>query len=108
MDKWDQLFSDITGRCQNTLQNLVIVVIDEEHLSPLILSTSVILNGETSEQHVDDVLSTIAGCGKMLKQWVEVLQHSHPSYQHNIPDPSSMNIGKLGSIGALTSDTCNG
>ena len=25
-----------------------------------------------------------------------------------IPDPSSMNIGKLGIGGALTSDTCNG
>ena len=43
----------------------------------------------------------------MLKQWVEVLQHSHPSYQHNIPDPSSMNIGKLGSNGDLTSEKYN-
>ena len=37
-----------------------------------------------------------------------MLEHSHPSYQHDIPDPSSMSIGKLGSVGALTSDTCNG
>ena len=37
-----------------------------------------------------------------------MLKHSHPSYQHNIPDPRSMNIGKLGIGGALTSDTCNG
>ena len=39
---------------------------------------------------------------------MEVLKHSHPSYQYYIPDPSSMNIGKLGSSGALMSDTCNG
>ena len=37
-----------------------------------------------------------------------MLLHSHPSYQHNIPDPRSMNIGKLNSGDALTSDTCNG
>ena len=37
-----------------------------------------------------------------------MLEHSHPSYYHNIPYPSSMNIGKLGSDGALMSDTCNG
>ena len=36
-----------------------------------------------------------------------MLKHSHPLYHHNIPDPSSMNIGKLGSGGALTSYTCN-
>ena len=37
-----------------------------------------------------------------------MLYHSHPLYQHDIPDPSSMDIGKLGSRGALTSDTYNG
>ena len=54
------------------------------------------------------MLSTIAGCGKMLKQWLDVLKHSHPSYQKNIPYPSSMNIGKLGSGSDLMPDTCNG
>ena len=39
---------------------------------------------------------------------MEVLGHSHPSYHHNIPDLSSMNIGKLGRRGALMSDPCNG
>ena len=37
-----------------------------------------------------------------------MLEHSHPSYQHAIPDPRSMNIGKLGSGGALMLITCNG
>ena len=37
-----------------------------------------------------------------------MLEHSHPSYQHNILYPSSMNIGKLGIGGFLTLDTCNG
>ena len=37
-----------------------------------------------------------------------MLEHSHPSYHHDIPDPSSISIGKSGRVGALTSDTCNG
>ena len=87
---------------------MFIGVIDEERLCPLILSTSIILEGETSDKQVYDVLSTIAGCGKRFKLWAEVLEHSHPSYQHDIPYPISLNIGKLGSGGALTSYTCNG
>ena len=39
---------------------------------------------------------------------MEVLEHSHPSYQDCIPDPSSMNIDNMGSGGSLTSNTCNG
>ena len=37
-----------------------------------------------------------------------MLEHSHPLYQHDIPYPSSINIGKLGSGSAFTSDKCNG
>ena len=37
-----------------------------------------------------------------------MLEHSYPSYQHNIPDPISMNICKLGIRVDLKSDTCNG
>ena len=77
-------------------------------MSPLILSTSIILKGETHQHQFDDVLPTISVCGKRLQKWVEVLEHSHPLYQHNIPELSSMDIGKFGSGGALTSDTCNG
>ena len=108
VDQWDQIFSDGTGRHHNALQNLSVGVIDEERLHPLILSTSIIMKGDISKQKVDSVLSTIAVCGKRSQRWAEVLKHSHSSYHHYIPDPSSMNICKLGSGGALTSDTCNG
>ena len=92
VEQWDHFFSDIMVRHQTALQNLFIGIINEERLRPLILSTSIILKGETSEKHVEAVLPTIAGCGKRLQQWVEVLEHSYPSYQYNIPYPSSMNI----------------
>ena len=54
------------------------------------------------------MLSTIVGCGKRLQWWAEVLEHSHPLYQQDIPYPSSMNINKFGSGSDLTSNTCNG
>ena len=47
------------------------------------------------------------GYEKELQRWSEVLEHLHSSYRHNIQYPRSMNIGKFGSGGALTSDTCN-
>ena len=37
-----------------------------------------------------------------------MLYNSHLLYQKDIPDLSSMNIGKLGRRGALMSDPCNG
>ena len=77
-------------------------------MCPLILSNSIILEGETYDQQVDAVLSIMKVCGKRFQWWAEVLEHSHPSYQSNIPDPSSMKISKLGSDSDLASDTCNG
>ena len=63
-EQWDQLLSDGKGRHQTALKNLVIGVIDEEHLRPIILSTSIILKGENYGNQFDAVISTIAGCGK--------------------------------------------
>ena len=108
VEKWDQLFSDVTGRRQNALQNFVISVINEERLRPLILSSSIFLKGKTSEQQVDALISTIAVYRKRFQRWVEVLDHSHPSYQKYFSELSSMNINKLGIGGDLMSDTCNG
>ena len=61
VEKWDQLLSDSTNRHQTALHILVIGVIDEERLRPIIHSTSIILKGETYDNQVGDVLSTIVG-----------------------------------------------
>ena len=102
VEKWDQLSSYGTGRRHTDIHNLVIGFINEEHLFPLILSTSIIMEVETSDKQINAVLSTIVGCRKRLQRWVEVMDHSHPSYQKNIQDPTSINIGKLGSGSTLT------
>ena len=108
VEEWDKLFSEGTGRCQTAPKNFFIGFINEGRLHILILSTSVILKGETSEHHFYSLLSIIEGCRKRLQLWEDVLEHSHLSYQHNISDLSSMNTRKLGVSGPLTSDTCNG
>ena len=61
VEQWDQLFYGRVVRCQTDLHNLLIGVIDEERLCPLIISTYIILKGETSCHQVGIVLSTIVG-----------------------------------------------
>ena len=56
MEQCNKLFYDSTGRHHTAIQNLVIDGIVEELLRPLILSTYIILEGETSEKQVDSVL----------------------------------------------------
>ena len=55
-----RLLSDVTGRRQTALQNLSIVVIDEERMHPLILSTSTNLERGTSDNQVYAVMLIIA------------------------------------------------
>eukprot|EP00957_Ditylum_brightwellii_P179326 13661516-Ditylum_brightwellii.AAC.1 len=69
---------------------------------------SIILEDETSGKQCKAILSTIASSGKQLKHWAEVLNHLFPQYVHNIPTYTSMNIGKLGSGSAISSDTFDG
>mmetsp|Transcript_13403 Transcript_13403/g.29103 ORF Transcript_13403/g.29103 Transcript_13403/m.29103 type:complete len:910 (+) Transcript_13403:516-3245(+) len=106
--EWEQLFTDGTGRRQVALQNLVLSIIEDDEIQPLVLSTSIILEDETSERQVEAIVEMISTAGQRLERWTEVMEEMYPDYIHNIPDPSSMNIGKLGYGGALTTDTCNG
>ena len=50
VEQCDKLLSDGTGRRQTYLHNLFIGVINEECLRPLILPTSIVLKGDTSDQ----------------------------------------------------------
>ena len=57
------------GRRHTYLHNFITGIINEERLHPLILSTTVILEVDTSGNQVGDVLSNISGCRKRLKWW---------------------------------------
>ena len=57
--KWEQAFTDGTSRRQISLQNLVIALLDDETMKPLILSSSIISEDETSENQVNAILSKV-------------------------------------------------
>ncbi len=103
---WAQLFFDGTTRRQIPFQNLVIALDTDEELCSLVLSSCMIVEGETAKQQVEAVLDMIETAGKRLDMWRAEISDMHPSFEHDIPDPSTMNIGKLEG-GAVTTDTCN-
>ena len=55
-NNWQQLFTHGTSRRQVALQNLIISVIEDDELRPLVFSSAITLEGETSEQQHDEFL----------------------------------------------------
>ena len=94
-NNWQQLFIDGTSRRQVALQNLIISVTEDDELGPLVLSSAIILEGETSEQQHDVVLGMILRGGQRLQRWRETIEEMYPTYVHDIPSSDDMNISKL-------------
>ena len=94
-NNWQQLFTGGTSRRQAALQNLTISVIEDDELRPLVLSSAIIVEGETSEQQHDAVLGTILRGGQRLQRWRETIEEMYPTYVHDIPRSDDMNISKL-------------
>ena len=42
-----------------------------------------------------------------LERLIEVVEHHHPTFEHNLPSPSGIDIGKLGNNGLVMTDSCN-
>ena len=102
-----QLFSDGTSRRQIVLQNVVIGVIEDNVLRPLVLSSTIILKGEPSKEQYDASVSMSKRHAKGLERWADKMRTVYPTYKHDIPPPNQMNLYKLSSGGAVTSDICN-
>ena len=64
---WQQLFTDGTSRRQIAIQNLIVSVIEGEDLRPLVMSSAMILEGETSEQQHDAMLGILRKGGQRLQ-----------------------------------------
>ena len=82
---WAQLFTDGTSRRQIALQNLVIGVVEDDVLRPLVLSSAIILKGESSEEQSDAIVSMVQRGAKILERWAETIHAIYPSYKHDIP-----------------------
>ena len=105
--EWGQLFTNGTSRRQVVLRNLIVSVIDNDEIKPLILSSAIKLEGETSYQQQASILNMISKVGERLKRWEEVISTMFPNYKHDIPMYTNMNISKFDVSGAITTDTCN-
>ena len=67
-EKWQQLFTDGTSWRQISLQNLIISIVEDDILRPLVLSSAIILEGETSEQQCNSIAKVIKYGGKRLRR----------------------------------------
>ena len=56
---WHQLFTDGTTRRQIALQNLVIALMEDGKLDPVIVSSCMILEDETSETQVKSIVDMV-------------------------------------------------
>ena len=106
-EDWKQLFTDGTSRRQSAIQNLIIGIKEDNMLQNIVLSSSIILKGETSEEQFNAISTMIDRGGNRLKRWIEVCKKEYPFYKHSIPENLGMNIGKRLSGGTVNSDICN-
>ena len=65
---WQHLFTDGTSRRQIAFQNLIISITENDDLRPLTLSSTIILEGGSSEQQQSDILDMITRGGQRLQR----------------------------------------
>ena len=58
-DSWHQLFTDGTSKRQIAFQNLVIALMEEGKLDPVIVSSCMILEDESSETQVQSIVDMV-------------------------------------------------
>ena len=63
--------------------------------------------GETAEQTVDAIVAILEIAKDRLLRFQKIFKELYPILECTIPDPSEINIGKLGNRGAVTTDTCS-
>ena len=59
-DTWHQLFTDGTSRRQIAFQNLVIALMEDGKLDPVIVSSCMVLEDETSEKQVKSIVDMVS------------------------------------------------
>ena len=59
-ETWYQLFTDGTSRRQIAFQNMVIALMEDGSLDPVIVSSCIVLEDETSEMQVKSIVDTVS------------------------------------------------
>ena len=64
-EKWDQLWTDATTRCQCPFQALIIGLMDsEKKLDPVTVSSCIFLEDESAETTIESILAKVSGIVK--------------------------------------------
>ena len=61
-DVWHQMFTDGTTRRQTAFQDLIIALMEDDVLDPVIVSSCIILENETSEGQLNAILTQVRTC----------------------------------------------
>ena len=75
-EKWEQVFTDGTSRRQIALQNLVVGLLNDGVMKPLILSSAIISENETSEKQVEAIILKVSILLMDFKQTLLLYQHT--------------------------------
>ena len=107
--KWGEIFFDATTRRQVPFSAVVISLIGNtpESVDPIIVSSCVVMEDETSEMQVEGVVAKVNSLKNRLQRLLEVVQCNYPDLIGTLPSPDGINIQKLGDNGLIMTDSCN-
>ena len=81
---------------------------DDNQLDPVVVSSCIFLEDETSEKQTDGILEKLNLLKKRLRRLREVVEEMFPDEIHNmLPSDNNIDISKMGYGGAITTDMCN-
>lgn len=90
------------------MQNAIVSIINEyKEANPMIVSSCIFLENETSEKQEELVLEKVNSLKKKLIRLHEVVLRDCPQHIDLIATPKVISINKLGSVGAVVTNTCN-
>ena len=80
---------------------------DDNQLDPVVVSSCIFLEDETSEKQTDGILEKLNLLNKRLRRLREGVEEMFPDKIHMIPSDNNIDMPKMGYGGAITTDTCN-
>ena len=103
------IFTGGTSRLQVSMQNEIVLIINEGKESyPIIICSCIFLENDISDRQEEGVIDKNNPLKKRPLQLCEVVLRDHPQYIYLIPTPEGILINKVGSGGAVITDTiCN-
>lgn len=130
---WAQIFFDSTTRRQVPFTAIVVSLMDDgpDSIDPIIVSSCVVLEDETSEKQVDGIVNKVSchyrwcicivyfDMANMLYRLInslknrlirlsKIVQRDCPDLIEMLPSPDDIDITKLGvHAGLITTDSCN-